>query len=87
MRGLIMPKRQHHALSTKAVHSPHQHTLELLLNVPEAAKVLGVSPWTLRQWLSQRQLPFIKIGRLTKLRPSDLQSFIEANVRREVDHP
>jgi excisionase family DNA binding protein len=48
-----------------------------LLSIPEVANILGVSEWTLRQWLSQRRLPFIKVGRLTKIRPEDLEAFIQ----------
>ena len=50
-----------------------------LLSVPEAAKILGVSIWTLRQWLSQRRLAIIKVGRLTKLKLEDILEFIERN--------
>jgi excisionase family DNA binding protein len=69
-----------------SLNTQHQPKLEPLLTVSEAAKLLGISPWTLRQWLSQRRLPFVKVGRLTKLRPSDLQAFIAANVCQEVRH-
>ena len=50
-----------------------------LLSVPEAAKILGVSIWTLRQWLSQRRIAMIKVGRLTKLTMKDIFDFIERN--------
>jgi excisionase family DNA binding protein len=50
-----------------------------LLSVPEAAKILGVSIWTLRQWLSQRRIAMIKVGRLTKLTMGDIFEFIERN--------
>jgi excisionase family DNA binding protein len=56
-----------------------------LLSVPEAATILGVSVWTLRQWLSQRRIAIVKVGRLTKLQLEDLQAFI-AGHRREA-HP
>jgi excisionase family DNA binding protein len=50
-----------------------------LLSVPEAAKILDVSVQTLRQWLSQRRLAIIKVGRLTKLTMGDIVEFIERN--------
>jgi excisionase family DNA binding protein len=50
-----------------------------LLSVPEAARILGVSIWTLRQWLSQRRIAMIKVGRLTKLTMKDILEFIERN--------
>jgi excisionase family DNA binding protein len=59
-----------------------------LLSVPEAAKILGVSIWTLRQWLSQRRIAMIKVGRLTKLTMKDIFDFIERNRKEAIsfDH-
>jgi excisionase family DNA binding protein len=59
-------------------------SLQPLLSVPEAAALLGIKVWTLRQWLSQRRIAFVKIGRLTKLRPEDITTFIERNRREAV---
>jgi len=56
-----------------------ERILHPLLSIPEAAKILGVSVWTLRQWLSQRRLPYIKVGRLTKLKIEDVEGFIEGH--------
>jgi excisionase family DNA binding protein len=60
-------------------------TLNHLLTVPEAAKVLGVSVNTLRQWVCQRRLPTIKLGKAVRFSPEDLQQFIQNN-RREAVH-
>jgi excisionase family DNA binding protein len=57
----------------KTSENPHR-----MLSVTEAAEVLGVSAWTIRQWQSRRKLNFYKIGRLAKFRMSDLLAFIEA---------
>jgi excisionase family DNA binding protein len=54
-----------------------------LINVPEAAKLLGISVNTLRQWISQRKVPTIKLGKVVRFLPDDLQKLIEEN-RREV---
>ena len=59
--------------------------LPRLLSVKAAASILGVSVWTLRQWLSQRRIAIVKVGRLTKLQLEDIQAFI-AGHRREA-HP
>jgi excisionase family DNA binding protein len=48
-----------------------------MLSAVEAAEVLGVSAWTIRQWSSQRKLRFYKVGRLTKYKLSDLEAFLE----------
>jgi excisionase family DNA binding protein len=55
-----------------------------LLSVPEGAKILGVSIPTLRQWLSQRRIAIIKVGRLTKLKLEDIREFIERNRKEAV---
>ena len=50
-----------------------------LLTVEEAAAYIGISPGTLRNWLSVKRLPYVKIGRLTRVRRMDLDRFIEDN--------
>ena len=50
-----------------------------LLGVREAAAYLGLQPGTLRNWLSAKRLPYVKIGRLTKISMEDLDHFIEQN--------
>jgi excisionase family DNA binding protein len=54
-------------------------TVQPLVSIPVGAKILDVSVWTLRQWLSQRRLAFVKVGRLTKLRQEDIQEFIDSH--------
>jgi excisionase family DNA binding protein len=59
-------------------------TVEPLVSIPVDAKILDVSVWTLRQWLSQRRLAYVKVGRLTKLRISDIQDFIDRHRREAI---
>ena len=40
----------------------------------------------MRQWLSQRRIAFIKVGRLTKLRVEDITAFIASNRKEVVPH-
>jgi len=63
----------------KPEHNLGRANLSPLLSVPEAAQVLGIKAWTLCQWLSQRRIAFVKVGRLTKLKPEDIEEFIERN--------
>lgn len=51
-----------------------------LLNIKEAAEYLGISANTLYQWVNQRKIKYIKIGRLLKFFKQDLDEFIESNV-------
>lgn len=54
------------------------HTLSQLLSVSEAAALLNIQPDTLRHWLCDRRLPFVKVGGRTMLKRPDLEGFIEA---------
>jgi excisionase family DNA binding protein len=53
--------------------------LEGLLNNTEAAKLLNISPFSLRGKVSRKEVPHIKVGRRTLFSPADLQAWIEAN--------
>lgn len=43
-----------------------------LLNVQEASKILTASPSTIRKWVQQRRIPFVKIGTLVRFKEEDL---------------
>jgi len=49
-----------------------------LLTVPEAAQRLRISEHTLRSWVSQRRMPYVKMGRRTLFNPSDLDNLIKS---------
>jgi excisionase family DNA binding protein len=51
-----------------------------LLTVPEAAALLRLKPSTIRAWTCQRRIPFVKVGRLVRIRRSDLESLITGSV-------
>jgi excisionase family DNA binding protein len=53
--------------------------LERLLNNTEAAKLLNISPFSLRGKVSRKEIPHIKVGRRTLFSPTDLQAWVEAN--------
>ncbi|MDR2779200.1 MAG: helix-turn-helix domain-containing protein, partial [Puniceicoccales bacterium] len=49
-----------------------------MLDVKEAAEILGINPRTLQGWISTKQYPelkSIKLGRLRKFREADLLEF------------
>ena len=46
------------------------------MNNQAAAEYLGVTPLTLRVWVSKRRVPFIKVGRLTRFLKSDLDAWL-----------
>ena len=53
-----------------------------LLSVDEAATYLKIAAWTLRHWVSQRKIPFVRLGRLVRFRQADLDAFISKNIVR-----
>jgi len=67
--------------STNPAETPMQsgHKLEGLLDVPKAAKVLGISPKTLRDHVLHRRIDYVKVGRRVLFRPDRLMEFIERN--------
>ena len=51
-----------------------------LLSVGEAAERLNISVFTLRGWISQRRVRFVKLGRRTMFLPTDLEDLINGSV-------
>lgn len=47
-----------------------------LLGVKQAAKALACSEAMLRKWIHEGKLPTVKIGRLTRIRQSDLEAWL-----------
>ena len=44
----------------------HEPTTRRLVDVKEIAEYIGLSAHTVYTWVSKRQIPFTKVGRLTK---------------------
>jgi excisionase family DNA binding protein len=53
-----------------------------LLTVPETAALLRLKPSTVRAWVLRRKIPYVKVGRLVRLRRADVDALIEASVVR-----
>ena len=51
-----------------------------LLTVPEAAALLRLKTSTIRAWTCQRKIPFVKLGRLVRIRRSDAEAVIALGV-------
>jgi excisionase family DNA binding protein len=55
-----------------------RQNIDQLHSVESAAEFLGyLSPSTIRSWLTQRKLTRVKIGRLTRVRESELLALIK----------
>jgi hypothetical protein len=55
-----------------------------LLREFELAKLLGVSPRTLREWRTRRLVPFLKINRVILFDPERVQGALKKFERMEV---
>jgi excisionase family DNA binding protein len=51
-----------------------------LLNLKEGAKELKLSIHTLRAWIYQKRIPFVRLGRRVLLRRQDLEDFVNKNL-------
>jgi excisionase family DNA binding protein len=51
--------------------------MEPLVNVDEAAKLLGLSSWTVRKLIASRRLRAVRINRRVLLQPEELQRIVQ----------
>jgi excisionase family DNA binding protein len=56
--------------------------LNQLVTVKDAAGLLACSEAAIRKWIYQRRLPVVKVGRLTRLRLSDLEALVANGLSR-----
>jgi excisionase family DNA binding protein len=75
---VTISSRQHRP---KAPNPEASRMIHSLLTANEAAIALNLSVHTIRQWIWQRRLPVIKLGRAVRLRREDLDAFIERHRR------
>ena len=54
-------------------------TISRLISIQEAATCIGLSPHTLYTMVSQRRIPFVKVGRLVKFDVGLLDAWIKQN--------
>jgi len=50
-----------------------------LVDIEEAARILGLSKFTLRRWTAQRRVPHVRLGRRIVFDPRALAGFVMAN--------
>jgi excisionase family DNA binding protein len=56
--------------------------IEPLLDVKNAARLLGISVKTLRDWIQDRKIDYVKLGRRVMIRPETIRQFVTRNTRR-----
>lgn len=52
-----------------------------LISVKRASEQLGCSEALLRKWIHERRLPVVKVGRLTRIRQSDLEAWLRLGLQ------
>jgi excisionase family DNA binding protein len=51
----------------------------LTVNVREAARMLGISHWSILRWIRLGRLPAVKLGRRTVVELAALKRLVESN--------
>ncbi len=49
---------------------------ETLVSVHEAAQRLAISTATVRRWVAQQRIPSVRLGRVVRIRESDIVALI-----------
>ena len=49
-----------------------------MLKIDDVVSKLGVSEPTLRLWIRKQAIPFVRVGKLIRFEPSDLDKWIES---------
>jgi excisionase family DNA binding protein len=57
-------------------------TTPYLLTYQDAASILGLTPQTLRQWVSERKISYVKIGSAVRFKKEHIDEFIEKSTRK-----
>jgi len=72
-------------VSEKGIVSDQIKNQKVLIGTKEASEFLGIKKQTLYEWVVQRKIPFIKVGRLTKFRKVDLEVWLDKRTKEEED--
>lgn len=51
-----------------------------LLDSPQLAARLGCTERMVRKMTAERRIPFVKVGRLVRFRPQDVEAFVSSNL-------
>jgi excisionase family DNA binding protein len=80
MRVMVNSSTWHDARQQR--RSREEITMEAteLLNVSETAAALTIKESTVRAWILNRKLPYVKVGRLVRVRRSDVEAFINSEL-------
>lgn len=55
--------------------------MEDLINTKQLAKLLNISPYTIIGWVHRKKVPYIKVGRCTRFRVSQIERWMSKNTK------
>jgi excisionase family DNA binding protein len=58
--------------------------METLINITELGRLTSIKVATLRKYVAKRKIPFVKVGRLVRFRPSEIEVWIASRAVAEV---
>lgn len=59
------------------------NSLSKLLTITDLASLLQVSPQSIRKWIFQRSIPYVKVGRLIRFKPSEIDRWLNETSHKE----
>mgnify|MGYP000055855061 CR=1 FL=1 len=83
VKGFLSSLDPTRIVSEKDIVSGQIKKEKQLLDTKEAAEFLGISKNTLYEWIIQRKIPHIKVGRLVKFRREDLEAWLKRRTQEE----
>ena len=58
--------------------------METLIDITELGKRTSIKTATLRKYVAKRKIPFVKVGRLVRFRPSEIDGWIASRAVVEI---
>ena len=58
--------------------------METLMKVEKAAQALDVSPKTIRKWLAERKINYVKVGGAVRIAASELDRIAKEGTRERI---
>ena len=58
--------------------------METLIDITELGKRTSIKIATLRKYVAKRKIPFVKVGRLIRFRPSEIDGWIASRAVAEI---
>ncbi len=74
---MTVPRRKRRPVQVEPNPGERSAAKSGLMTVEEAARFLGLSVWTIRRWIFQRRIPYVKLGRAVRIDREDLDALVE----------